>query len=141
MDDIGYLIISIVAWLLLGVLMYVAFIRMQISERETELAAEEGKTPLYEAIGSGAMNGARPVRNPYARFTLYDTFFAACFKTQRKAVEYKSISTLEFKQYHGKEWLYIKTVDPDHGGALEILFLSENQAVLHDQILLRQKAS
>ena len=141
MEEIGYLIISVAAWVVLGIVMYVAFLRMQISERETQLPAEKDQTPLYELIGSGSMNGARAVRRPFARFTLYDTFFAACFKTQRKAVDYTSIQTMELKQYLGKEWLYIKADDPDRDTSLEILFNAVDHGTLLDQIARHQQSS
>jgi len=139
MEGISIVYISVGSWMGLGVFIYFIFVRLQIAERETQLTEEEGKHAIYESIGRGAMNRARPVRKPFARITLYDTFMAACLKSQRKPVYYGDITSLSLEEHKGRKWLYVKADTSD--GELEILFQSRDQQSLMEQIELRRKAS
>ncbi|PCJ63102.1 MAG: hypothetical protein COA73_05860 [Candidatus Hydrogenedentota bacterium] len=123
----------------LGVFIYIMFVRLQIAERETQLPEEEGETPIFESIGKGAMNNASPVRKPFARITLYDTFLAACLKSQRKTIFYKDILSMSLEEYAGREWLHIKAATPD--GEIQVLFHSRDHQSLMEQIEIRSKAS
>jgi hypothetical protein len=139
MQDISIVYISVGSWLGLGVFVYFIFLRLQVAERETLLPEEDGKQAIYESIGKGAMNRASPVRKPFARITLYDTFLAACLKSQRKPVLYREITSVSIKEHSGQEWLYIEATTDS--GDLAILFNSKDQQSLMDQIELRRRVA
>ena len=131
MTDLIVVFIAIGAWMGLGGIMYVAFLKMQIVERDTKFLEEKVAEPEINFIGRGGMNGARPVRKPFARLTLYSEFFVASFKTQRRMFPYSAITKLEPYDRRGQEWLLINATQPGTGREFEMYFRNnELDAVL-----------
>ncbi|MFP6583608.1 MAG: hypothetical protein VCD00_13780 [Candidatus Hydrogenedentota bacterium] len=124
MKDIYTLYLAISAWIGLGVIVYVAFVRMQLVERDTKFPQEEGVEPEANYHGRGGWNGARAVRNPFARLSLYGDFFVAGFKTQRIVLPYSAITKLEPHERSGKTWLLINATDPETDKNYEMYFLN-----------------
>lgn len=126
MQDLLVLIIAISSWIVLGIIMYVAFLKMQITERDTTFPEEDILSPESNFIGRGGMDGARAVRRPFARLTLYPHFFVAAFKTQRRMFPYSAITELKPYTRRNQTWLLINATQPDTGREFEMYFLNKD---------------
>ena len=138
MEDITTLYLAISAWTILGICMYIGFVRMQLMERDTKFPQESKKTPEESFNGRGGWNGMRPVRKPFARLTLYADFFVAGFKTQRVALPYSAISTIELHDREGKDWLLINATDPETDKTYEMYFLHPETSSIVDLFKAKQ---
>jgi len=108
MSDLSVVYLSIGAWISLGVFMYWVFIRMQYAERDTRLPEELGNVAVGQYFGTGSVNDARPVRNPYARLTFYEEFLVASFKSQRISMPYSTIDSLKNFETRKKTWIEVE---------------------------------
>jgi hypothetical protein len=113
MDGIEVVYISIGAWFTLGAFMYWVFVRMQLMERDTRLPEELGNMPLGQHFGTGSVNGARPVRKPFARLTFYKDFVVASFKSQRISMPYSTIESLSKIDARGRTWIEVTGIAND----------------------------
>lgn len=126
MVDLLVLIVAVIAWFLFGGVMYLGFLKLQITERDTKFAEEETASPESNFIGRGGMNGARPTRKPFSRLTLYPDFFVASFKAQRRMFPYSAITKLEPYTRQNKTWLLINATQPDTEREFEMYFLNRD---------------
>lgn len=126
MQDLLTMFIAIFAWCVLGIIVYIGFVKLQITERDTTFPEEEKFAPEKNYIGRGGMDGARAVRKPFARLTLYPDFFVAAFKTQRRMFPYSAITDLRQYTRNKQTWLLINATQPDTGREFEMYFLNNN---------------
>jgi hypothetical protein len=126
MSELMVLIVAVCAWFAFGGVMLAGFIHLQITERDTRFKEEDDVEPEQNYIGRGGMDGARPVRRPFARLTLYPNFFVASFKAQRRMFPYTGITKLEPYTRKGKSWLLINATQPDTGREFEMYFLNND---------------
>ena len=124
MQDLLVVFLAIGVWLAFGVVIYIGFVKLQITERDTRFPEENTEEPECNFVGRGGMDGARPVRRPFARLTLYSDFFVASFKTQRRMFPYSAITKLEPYDRRGQQWLLINATQPDTGREFEMYFLN-----------------
>lgn len=130
MNTLAALVLSVLAWTIMGVIMYIAFLQMQIHERDTRFAQEKGKKPESNHVGRGGWNRHRPTRKPFSRLTLYGDFFVAGFKTQRVALPYSAISKVDHEMRGTDRWLLIEATHPETAYEYSMYFMNgETEAI------------
>ena len=134
MQDLLVLFIAIGSWIVLGFIIYWGFLRLQIIERDTRFPEEEPIKPECNFIGRGGMDGARAVRKPFARLTLYHDFFVASFKAQRRMFPYSAITELRPYTRHNQTWLLINATQPETGREFELYFLNNDLEIVRKAI-------
>lgn len=134
METLFSLVMAVLAWTMMGVIMYIAFLQLQIRERDTRFPVERGKKPESNHVGRGGWNRHRPTRKPFSRLTLYPEFFVAGFKTQRVALPYSSIHKVDHEMRHGDRWLLIEATDPETEYEYAMYFMNEDTEAIQSEL-------
>lgn len=140
MNTLFSLVMAISAWTMMGVFMYMGFLQLQITERDTRFPEERGKKPESNHKGRGGWNRHRPTRKPFSRLTLYADFFVAGFKTQRVALPYSAISKLDHEMRGADRWLLIEAKHPDTDYEYSMYFMNPDTESIESEIQAKLNA-